>query len=107
MVIDPNEWECVNADTERLEVPGGYLYRVDHGDDSPPWIGFVAGTADAIRYATKWLGTGEASTPFGAMEAHASMLDKTGQRIAEALDGLDSVASALREVAEAVRERAE
>ena len=94
-IFDPKSWEVINADTERLEVPGGYLYRVKvKGGD--PWIGFVSDVPGAIRFATKWLGTGDASTHFGAIEAHASMLKESMDRIADGLDALTRTARHLR-----------
>ena len=47
-----------------------------------------------IVYAAKWLGNGDAATPMGALEAHGKAV----------LDGCADVASAIRELAEAVRE---
>ncbi len=47
-----------------------------------------------IRYAAKWLGNGEASTPMGALEAHGKAI----------LDAADNIAGAIRDLADAIRE---
>lgn len=47
-----------------------------------------------IQNAAKWLGNGDASTHMGALEAHGKAV----------LDGCTAVASAISDLAEAVRE---
>ena len=49
-----------------------------------------------IMYAAKWLGNGDASTHMGALEAHGKAV----------LDGCTAVASAIRDLADAVVELA-
>jgi hypothetical protein len=51
--------------------------------------------ATAIQSGLKWLGTGDAATTMGAIEFHAVTIK----------DGLDSVASAINNLADAIRER--
>ena len=50
--------------------------------------------ANAIRYGLKRLGTADAATPMGALEAHAAVIK----------EGAENIASAIRDLAEAVRE---
>lgn len=57
----------------------------------------VYAVADALRK----LGFADAVTPYGAIEAHNMMLEQCAEKIA---DGLNSVASALESIAEAIRE---
>lgn len=60
---------------------------------------------DRIAYAIKRglsdLGTGNACTPMGAIEFHASQLKDAGDTISSSLG---EVASALQEIAEAIRD---
>lgn len=60
------------------------------------------GIGRAIRHGLKWLGTGDAATPMGAIEAHGSMVIEAAEKV-EA--GLESIARALDGLAEAIRER--
>ena len=80
-----DEWERINATTDRLEVPGGWLYKV-----KPDIVTFVADPPlyDAIRKAAADLGTGNAATPMGAIEAHSLMVKEAGNSIADALHAL-------------------
>lgn len=90
------EWEKVNGMTARMEVPGGWLYRVLPGGGHPPLLSFVADPplGRDIYKLGEALGNGNAATPFGAIEGHAVMVKEASQRIAESIDGL---AAALRE----------
>jgi hypothetical protein len=64
--------------------------------------GELSEIADAIKSASKWLGTNNAVTDMGAIEAHASILrevfNEKGTELAEALGGiataLDNVSAA-------------
>jgi hypothetical protein len=60
--------------------------------------------AESIRYAANVLGTGNASTPMGAMELLAKETMDGSERIAAALlsisEALEGVASAIRETQE-------
>jgi hypothetical protein len=53
--------------------------------------------ARGISVGLKFLGNGDAATPMGAIEAHGAVIEKAGERIAQALD---NVADAIRELAE-------
>lgn len=64
----------------------------------------LADAAHSIAANLKWLGTGDASTHFGAIEAHSMMMGEVGKDVAA---GLESVAGALHEIAEALRENEE
>lgn len=94
-MFDANDWHTVAAGTDRLKVPGGFLYRVKQPNREAPWIGFVSDASEAIRFAGKWLGTGDASTPMGALEAHADIVSKS----------LNTIGSALADVADHLRQR--
>jgi hypothetical protein len=63
----------------------------------------------SLRYGLKWLGTGDAATPMGAIEAHAAMMNDPPEEISGALrevaEAGESIADALQEVAKAIRER--
>ena len=89
MFQNVNEWEKVNATTTRLDVPGGYLYRVTT-PKHPPMIVFVADPplAEAISRAAAHLGTGNAATDMGAIEAHSLMVKEAGESISSALSEL-------------------
>lgn len=82
------EWEKVNTSTSRLDVPGGHLYKVIPGGGQPSHVVFVADLSHAITGAAFHLGTGNASTHMGAIEAHSVMVKEAGDRIADSLDGL-------------------
>jgi hypothetical protein len=57
--------------------------------------------ADAIRYAARHLGTNDAATPMGALEAHASL-------IADAINShASTLSSSFEELADAIRLHAE
>jgi hypothetical protein len=56
--------------------------------------------AKAIRYAAWTLGTGDAATTMGAIEAHAALQKEALEGIR---DALCSIADALNEVASAIR----
>lgn len=98
MLLNPNDWERVNATTDRLDVPGGWLYRTK----TPAVITFVADPplSVAIARAASSLGTGNAATPMGAIEAHASLLKEAAETIAFSIDGM---ARNIADVAEATR----
>lgn len=90
---DTADWEKVNGTTSRLDVPGGYLYRVAPGGQQPTQIVFVADLPGAIVRAAYHLGTGVAATEMGALEAHAVQVKEASERLA---DGLRDLAAALR-----------
>ena len=54
----------------------------------------ISQVANAIRYGAKWLGNGEADTPMGALEAHGKAI----------IDASETIAGAIRELADAIRE---
>jgi hypothetical protein len=54
----------------------------------------IASVGEAIRYAGRWLGNGEASTPFGALEAHGMAI----------LEASENISASIRYLAEAIRE---
>ena len=82
------DWKKVNASTSRLEVPGGYLYKVIPRPGEPSHIVFVADMHHTIMKAVDRLGFGNASTDMGAIEGHAVMVKEAGDRIAHALEAL-------------------
>lgn len=55
----------------------------------------------SIQCGLKWLGTGDAGTTMGALEAHAVLLKETGDRMAS---GLESIADSISDLADAIRE---
>jgi hypothetical protein len=57
--------------------------------------------AGAVRYGLKHLGNADASTPMGAIEAHGAVILESADRVSS---GLESIASAINELAQAVRE---
>lgn len=65
--------------------------------------------AKAIRFAAKHLGTGDAATDMGALEAVGAVIRDTGEAVASAIGGvaqsIDGLADALNNVADAVRSR--
>lgn len=63
----------------------------------------IALVADSIRYAANALGTNQAATPMGAIELMAKESREGSERIAASLS---EIATALGEVADAIRERA-
>lgn len=58
-------------------------------------VDVVHQVARAILSASRHLGTGDAATPMGAIEAHGKMMTDAAQKVADAI----------LELAEAVRER--
>ena len=82
------DWKKVNASTSRLEVPGGYLYKVIPRPSEPSHIVFVADLSYALMKAAFHLGNGNASTDMGAIEGHSVSVKEAGDRIAHALDAL-------------------
>lgn len=73
----------------------------DSMDDAANVVDALDRLASVVAKGLKWLGTGDAATPFGAIEAHAMAIKDAGDAIA---GSLESVASALNGVAEAIRE---
>jgi len=73
------EWKKVNASTSRLEVPGGYLYKVIPRPGEPSHIVFVTDMHHTILKAVDRIGFGNAST---------DMVKEAGDRIAHALNAL-------------------
>jgi hypothetical protein len=65
--------------------------------ESANLVDAMTDVARAIRSGLKWLGTGDAATPMGALEAHAVLLK----------EGVDGLRSALSEIAESIRELAD
>jgi hypothetical protein len=57
--------------------------------------------AQNLRFGLKWLGNGDASTHFGAIEGHGMATIEGAGKIE---NGLESVASAIGDLAAAVRE---
>lgn len=82
--------EKVNGTTLRLEVPGGWLYKVSPGGSHAPLITFVADPplSTTIYKLGEALGNGNSVGPFGAIEGHAVMLKEASGRIAESLDAV-------------------
>jgi hypothetical protein len=74
------------------------MYDEDRSENTTEAIDHVA---SAVRFGLKWLGTGDAGTPMGALEAHGSMVLDGAQRIA---NSLGAIASAIEDLAQAVRE---
>jgi hypothetical protein len=66
-------------------------------DDDDSEYATLASAIRSVASQLKWLGTGDASTPFGAIEALCVEVDEAGQRIA---DGLSGVAEAIRYLAD-------
>lgn len=88
------EWENVNGSTARLEVPGGWLYKVSVGGGQRPLLAFVSDLPGAISGAAFHLGTGNAATSMGAIEAHSVNVK----------EGAIAIADAISELATAIRE---
>jgi hypothetical protein len=86
--LESEEWKKVNDSTSRLEVPGGYLYRVITRPGEPSHIVFVADMHHTLMKAAFHLGSGNASTDMGAIEGHSVVVKEAGDRIAHALDAL-------------------
>lgn len=65
--------------------------------------------ASAILKAARLLGNGDASTPMGAIEAHAVKSFEGMEQISNSLDGvaysLDNIADAISALAEAIKEK--
>jgi hypothetical protein len=62
----------------------------------------MAEALSEVARALHWLGTADAATPMGAIEAHAAMVREAANIIADGIrDGLETVAQAIREGKEA------
>jgi len=57
-------------------------------------VDVIAGLGHNLSRAIKWLGNGDASCPMGALEAHGKAI----------IDAAENIASAIRDLAEAIRE---
>lgn len=84
------EWEEVNGTTRRLEVPGGWLYKVTPGGGHPPVVVLVADPplSTTLYKMGEALGNGGAASPFGAIEGHSVMLRDGAARVADAISEL-------------------
>ena len=64
-------------------------------------VDVIDDVARSIRSGLKWLGNGDASTHFGAIEGHGMAILDAATKIE---NGLDGIASAIHELATAIRE---
>ncbi len=75
----------------------------DSNGEAANLVDAIDDLARSIRSGLKWLGNGDASTCFGAIEGHGMATLEAAGKIT---NGLESVATAIGDLATAVRERA-
>lgn len=66
----------------------------DSNFESANMVDAIAGISNAILYAVKWLGNGDACTPMGAIETHGKAI----------LDASEKISDSIRYLADAIRE---